>query len=54
MLTHVLSQSQIYVTTEGQSTILSWRQELVWDSRPILLFLIFVESYGIVEAGRPL
>jgi hypothetical protein len=32
-----LNQSQIYLTTSGQSASLSWYQAAIWDTRPIIL-----------------
>jgi hypothetical protein len=46
------SQSQIYVTTNGQSPSLSWNKAPVWGLR--LDFLLPSESYGFVDVGRPL
>jgi hypothetical protein len=43
------SQSQSYVTTDGQSASLSWCQAPIWDLRPDFFFLS--DSCGF--AGRP-
>jgi hypothetical protein len=40
------SQSQSYITTDGQTASLSWCQALIWDPRPIFLLLssiIFIQ-----------
>jgi hypothetical protein len=36
------SQSQSYITTDGQSASLSWCQAPIWDPRPIFLLLSLI------------
>jgi hypothetical protein len=38
------NQSQSYITTDGQSTSLSWCQAPIWDQRPIFIFLSLIIS----------
>jgi hypothetical protein len=47
-----LAQSQIYVTTDGQSAGLSWCQAPIWGPKTKILLLS--NSYGLVDLGRPL
>jgi hypothetical protein len=48
---HIRSQSQSYVTIDGQSASLSWRQAPIWGPRPIFLFfsleIIFLTVAGL-------
>jgi hypothetical protein len=51
------SQSQSYVTTDSQSASPSWWQAPIWGPRPIfpvLFLMIFLDSFGFVDVGRPL
>jgi hypothetical protein len=46
-----------YITTDGQSSSLSWRQAPIWDPRPIFLLLsliIFRRLQILLTWGRPL
>jgi hypothetical protein len=45
----VQSQSQSYVTADGQSATLSWNKAPVWGLRPDFYHL---ESCGVVDVGR--
>jgi hypothetical protein len=45
-------KSESYVTTDGQSTILSWNKAPIWGLRPDLLLLS--DSCGFVDVGRSL
>jgi hypothetical protein len=49
------SQSQNYITTDGQSASLSWRQSPIWDPRPnfLLLSLIIFRQLHICWCGAP-
>jgi hypothetical protein len=50
------SQSQSYYD-QRQSASPSWRQAPIWDPRPIvpiLCLIIFLDSFGFVDVGRPL
>jgi hypothetical protein len=52
---HSHSQSQNYITTDGQSASLFWCQAPVLNPRPIVLLLsLFLDRYGFVNVGRPL
>jgi hypothetical protein len=46
------SESESYVTTDGQPACLSWNKAPIWDLRPDLYYLC--DSYGLVLVGRPL
>jgi hypothetical protein len=46
------SESESYVTTDGQPAILSWNKAPIWGLRPDLYYLC--DSYGLVLVGRPL
>jgi hypothetical protein len=46
------SQSQSYVSTDGQPTSLSWNKAPTWGLRPDIYYLC--DSYGLVLVGRPL
>jgi hypothetical protein len=48
-------RSQIYVTTNGQSVSLSWRQAPIWDLRPIFFFCLTVAGllmWGVLSGER--
>jgi hypothetical protein len=47
-----LSESQSYVTTDGQPASLSWNKTPTWGLRPDLYYLC--DSYGLVLVGRHL
>jgi hypothetical protein len=47
-----LSESESYITTDGQPASLSWNKALIWGLRPDLYYLC--DSYGLVLVGRPL
>jgi hypothetical protein len=40
--TELLSQSQSYITTDGQSSSLSWYQVPIWDPRPVFILLSLI------------
>jgi hypothetical protein len=46
------SESESYVTTDGQSASLSWNKALFWGLRPDLYYCVTVA--GFVDLGRPL
>jgi hypothetical protein len=46
------SESESYVTTDGQAASLSWSKAPIWGLRPDLYYLC--DSYGLVLVGRPL
>jgi hypothetical protein len=46
------SESESYVTTDGQSASLSWSKAPIWGLRPDLYYMC--DSYGLVLVGRPL
>jgi hypothetical protein len=46
------SESESYVTTDGQPSSLSWNKAPIWGLRPDLYHLC--DSYGLVLVGRPL
>jgi hypothetical protein len=46
------SQSQSYVTTDGQPASLSWNKEPICGLRPDIYYLC--DSYGLVLVGSPL
>jgi hypothetical protein len=51
------SQSQSYITTDSLSASLSWYQAPTWARDqffPILSLVIFFDSVGFVDVGRPL
>jgi hypothetical protein len=51
------SQNESYITTDSQSASPSWHQAPIWDPRtifPILPLIIFLDSFGFVDVGRPL
>jgi hypothetical protein len=41
VITHSQSQSQSYITTDGQSANLSWCQAPIWAPRPIFFPSLF-------------
>jgi hypothetical protein len=48
------SQSQSYITTDGQSASPSWSQALIWDPRqifPILSLIIVLTVSGLLMWG---
>jgi hypothetical protein len=49
------SQSQSYITTDGQSASLSWCQAPIWDTRPIFPFfsLIIFRQLRVCWCGAP-
>jgi hypothetical protein len=50
-------QSQSYITTDSLSASPSWYQAPTWDPRPIfpiLSLIIYFDSFGFVDVGRPL
>jgi hypothetical protein len=47
-----LSESESYVTTDGQPGSLSWSKAPIWGLRPDLYYMC--DSYGLVLVGRPL
>jgi hypothetical protein len=51
------SQSENYITTDGQSASLSWYQATVWDPRPTLLSLRgnYLHTFAVAfSMGHPL
>jgi hypothetical protein len=48
----ILTESESYVTTDGQSASLSWNKAPNWGIRPDLYYLC--DSCGFVVLGRPL
>jgi hypothetical protein len=50
-----LSQSQSYITTDGQSAILSWCRVLLWtqDQISFLFFSLVSDNCLNIEVGRP-
>jgi hypothetical protein len=46
------SESESYVTTDGQPASLSWSKAPIWGLRPDLYYMC--DSYGLVLVGRPL
>jgi hypothetical protein len=46
------SESESYVTTDGQPASLAWNKAPIWGLRPDLYYLC--DSYGLVLVGRPL
>jgi hypothetical protein len=46
------SESESYVTTDGQPARLSWNKAPIWGLRPDLYYLC--DSYGLLLVGRPL
>jgi hypothetical protein len=51
-LTHQPTESESYVTTDGQPASLSWNKAPIWGLRPDIYYLC--DSYGLVLVGRPL
>jgi hypothetical protein len=47
-----LTESESYVTTDGQPASLSWNKAPFWDLRPDLYYCL--DSCGFVDLGRPL
>jgi hypothetical protein len=52
MVTNCVSESESYVTTDGQLASLSWSKAPIWGLRPDLYYLC--DSNGLVLVGRPL
>jgi hypothetical protein len=48
------SQSQSYITTDGQSASLFWCQAPIWHPRPIFPLLSFIIFRQFDDVGRPL
>jgi hypothetical protein len=46
------SESESYVTTDGQPASLSWNKAPIWGLRPDLYYMC--DSCGLVLVGRPL
>jgi hypothetical protein len=51
-LTRSESESESYVTTDGQPASLSWNKAPILGLRPDLYYLC--DNYGLVLVGRPL
>jgi hypothetical protein len=52
-----LLDSQSHITTYSQSASPSWYQAHTWDLQPIfpiLSLIIFFDSFGFVDVGRPI